>query len=375
MSFNSISETAFAAISPRSLVLYAKSLGWEFFEDFGSAAHVYVHKTHGEILLPRSQELGDYHRAVYDAVKRFTRITKGTEKSVFEAITGSEFDVIRFAVESADDGSIYFDDALKLHNQAKEALLAAACATKTRQAVYRAGANKEAVRYLERVKLAQSERGSYVVRLHSPVPPQLQSDLFENEPFEEQPFERQVTTTFMNALEKSKYLLESAVAGGGDNLDEFVQYGVSANLCESLGKMLENKANLKISTTWSKGRPKEQRIKTVSFNESSSDYFKEVARILRIKEPRRDISILASIHKLARRDASEVGKIYFNALVDEERLTVSAELNEASYSMATNAHKAREMVEITGDLERVGSRWQMARAKILNVTETKIEEE
>lgn len=370
-----ISNHALEAITPKSLGLYARALGWEYSEPFGETSDVYLHQTYGEILLPRTQNIGDYLNAVSRAFQSFVRVTEDSELATYQAIIGSEFDVIRFATDSIEDGSVYFDDALSLHNQAKEALLAAACATNNpNQAVYRLGANKEASTYLEKVRLAQSERGSYVIKLHSPVPPKFQVSLFDDEPYEDQPFARQVTTNLMNALEQSKLLVERAVIGNPEDIAEFLKHGISANLCESIGNILQKSNNLKVSTTWSKARPRKEPMKSVKFNESSSEYFKEIARVLKQKVPQRDVTLMAAIHKLARQGDSETGKIYFNAVVEDERRTISAELNEQSYTQAIVAHEGREMIEISGDLERVGSRWQMNRATITGVTTTNIED-
>ena len=61
-------------------------------------------------------------------------------------------------------------------------LLAAACAARNPQPFYRAGSNKEAMDYMRRVKLGQTEHGSFVVTLLCPFrrcsqPTQLTLDL------------------------------------------------------------------------------------------------------------------------------------------------------------------------------------------------------
>jgi hypothetical protein len=42
---------------------------------------------------------------------------------------------------------------------------------------------------------------------------------------------------------------------------------------------------------------------------------------------------------------------------------VSAVLDQANYDIASHAHTARAPVIVTGDLERVGQRWQMTNVK------------
>ena len=73
-----------------------------------------------------------------------------------------------------NNGSVLLDEGVELVSQAREMLLAAACATTTPQPVYRAGANRKAGEYMKRVRLGQTEHGSFAVTLMAPVPPMLQ---------------------------------------------------------------------------------------------------------------------------------------------------------------------------------------------------------
>ena len=374
MRYTDLSLNSLNAISPTVLTIFARSLGFEKTDDYGKTSAVFNHNKHGEILVPITQNIGDYKTAVARVFERFVEILDDNELTVFNSIIGSEFDVIRFATESEDDGSIYLDNALTLHTRAKDMLLAAACSAKRPQASFRAGANKEAKEYLDKVRLAQSEKGSYVIKLHSPVPPRLQQVLIE-EPIDEQPYERQVTSTLMSALAQSEDIIKKAITGNADDLNLAVQNGVSANLCEGMAKILADTRELKISTTWSKLRPKQRPITSISFSDDAADYFKEFARVLKDKEPQRDITLLASIHQLARQSAAVKGKIFFNAIIDDESRTVTAELNEESYSKAVAAHELREMVEFSGDLERAGSRWILNRALITNVLKSSTDDE
>ena len=57
-------------------------------------------------------------------------------------------------------------------------LLSAACSLSNPQPLYRAGANKEAREYLKQVRMGQTEQGSFVITLLSPVvPPRMQLGL------------------------------------------------------------------------------------------------------------------------------------------------------------------------------------------------------
>ncbi len=70
-------------------------------------------------------------------------------------------------------------------------------------------ANKEASDYMQRVRLGQTEHGSFVVTLLAPVPPLLQIPLDPAwTPLDDEPFDRRVTRRLMDALDACRAALE-----------------------------------------------------------------------------------------------------------------------------------------------------------------------
>src|SRR5205085_12125014 len=127
------------------------------------------------------------------------------ELATYRDLIGADRDVIRVRAFGADDnGSVPLDAGVKIVTQARDMLLAAACAVKSPQPLYRAGANKEAIEYMRRVKLGQTEHGSFVVTLLAPVPPFLEPQFDSTcASLEDEPMERMVTRRLMAALEAS----------------------------------------------------------------------------------------------------------------------------------------------------------------------------
>ncbi len=70
------------------------------------------------------------------------------------------------------------------------------------------------------------------------------------------------------------------------------------------------------------------------------------------------------MHKL-KRDQDEVeGVVTLKAIVEDKLQSVRAVLAQANYSTAVQAHDAQKQVIVTGDLERVGQRWQLTNASV-----------
>jgi hypothetical protein len=233
--------------------------------------------------------------------------------------------------------------------------------------LYRAGANKDAIDYMQRVRLGQTEHGSFIVALLAPVPPVLQMQLDPTwVSFDDEPFERQVTRRLMDALQASRTAIEAANIGEGSTaFDEAVQQGVSANLCEALAKLVASSEGLDVSTTWARTRPAPEARRTIAFSADDAEVLQEAARIFRVQQPRPNVELFGTVHQL-KRDQDEIrGLVTLKTLIDERPQSIKAELDRANYSLAVQAHEQQLPVLVRGDLQRVGQRWQLTHGEVI----------
>ena len=361
---------ALRAVSPGALAAYARGQGWAKHEAYGNHGDIYVGDGRPEIVVPRTELLHDYASVISRLVGIFGDVTEQDELAVYRDLIGADHDVVRVrAIGADDDGSVPIDKGVELVSQAREMLLAAACATKTTQPVYRAGANREAAEYMKQVRLGQTEHGSFVVTLMAPVPPILQPPLDETwTDFDEEPFERQVTRRLVRALEASRDAAEKAHSGdGAQAFDQAVADGVSANLCDAVARLIEPSNKLEVSVNWAKTRPTPESRSSIFFTESDAGAFKEAARTFRARQPRPDTTLFGSVHKLRRDQDEAEGQVTFKVDMDGKIQSVGAVLDQNSYSTAISAHDARNPVIVSGDLERIGQRWRMTNAFIREI--------
>ena len=61
------------------------------------------------------------------------------------------------------------------------------------------------------------------------------------------------------------------------------------------------------------------------------------------------------------------GLVTLKALVDNKIQSVKAVLDQATYSLAVQAHDRRLPVIVRGDLERVGQRWQLTNGELIEL--------
>ena len=360
-----LDSRALSEISPAALAGYVRSAGWIKSGPFGKHADVYVGSDRPELILPRTDQLSDYASALSRLIDILGEFTNKDEVWIYRELIGADQDVIRVrSIAAADDGSVPINNGVEMVAQAREMLLAAACATSTPQTVYRAGANREATDYLKNVRLGQTEHGSFVVTMMSPVPPLLQIPLdHARTDFEDEPFERQVTRRLVEALEASRCAVEKAHTGDGAlAFDQAVAAGVSANFCDAIAKLLNGTRGLEVSVAWAKTRPTCENRGSIRFSENDEGAFKEAARSFRDRSPRPDQKLFGTVLKLSRDDTQIEGQVTFKVDLDGKTISVGAMLDQRNYSTAVHAHDTRNPVIVTGDLERVNQRWRLTNA-------------
>ncbi|WP_295405705.1 hypothetical protein [uncultured Thiocystis sp.] len=366
-----VDQQALRAITPAALAAYARGEGWAHIEAYGRHSDVYAHPKRPELVIPRTESLADYPRVVAELIGILAETSGRDELALYRDLIGADRDVVRVrARASADDGSVSLAAGVGLVENAREMLLAAACAATNPQPLYRAGANKEANEYLQQVRLGQTEHGSFVVRLLAPVPPLLQPvlDASWTTPFDQEPYERKVTRRLIEALEACCGATEQTMTGTGmAAFERAVKVGVSANLCEAVARLVACADGLEIGVTWARTRPGTEAYRRVRFSSSDAAILSEAARTFRARHSRPDMELFGTVFQLKRDQDEAEGLVTLKALVDGKIQSVKATLDQANYRQAVQAHDQQLPVLVRGDLERIGQRWRLNGAELLNV--------
>jgi len=364
---------ALRSVTPAALVAYALSEGWTRAESFGDHSDVYQRANSPELILPGTDSRRDYPEVVSSILEILSGEEGRDELQLFRDLAGADRDVIRVrAPEADDDGSVSIDVGVELVLQARDMLLAAACAAKDPRAAYHAGKVKDAGSYMDRVRLGQTEQGSFIVTLLAPVPPAL--DLIDQGAFwpveAEEPFDRKVTRTLAKALEASRRAAESVVRGSGmAAFQQAVGLGVNANLCDALATLIEKGNGLEVSVTWARTRPTPEKRRIVRFSESEGQIFREAASRFRTLEPRPDETLNAFVVALDRQQDAPDGKVSLKTFLDGQPVSVRATLPPEMYHRALGAHDAKQNVTVTGDLKRAGQRWVLEHPRNLQIVQ------
>jgi hypothetical protein len=366
-----IDTDALSSIAPMALHAYLRALDWEKTSTHGDKGDVYQHANHPAIVAPASSDFADYATTISTALKILSDFEERSQLSILRDLNVADTDLIRIrAPEAGDDGSIPIDSGVSLVQQSRDLLLAAACAASKPQRAFRAGKIREAIEYLNDVRIGQTERGSFVVTLISPVPPTLtytgQQPLWPE--IADDPFSRRVTRTLASALQATKEAV--ALVNRGNGIEAFesrVAHGVSANLCAAAAQLIEDGNGLGISLTWALTRPAPERNTRVEFSKSDAATLYEAAKELREREPRPDERIEGFVTALARDENAVEGRVTVKSPIDGKMSSIRIDFGPRDYKKIVEAHEQRQAISLEGDLEREGQRWKLSNPRGLDI--------
>ena len=358
---------ALQAISPSVLSAYARAAGWSRLESYGDHSEVYAAAELPEIILPTTKRLGDYSSVVSQLIKIFARVAEQDELSLYRDLVTSDRDIIRVRIAESADGSLTINNGVDLVDGARDMLLAAACSLREPRPLYRTGANIEATGFVNQVRLGQTEQGSFVVTLLTPVVPPPIPALFSDPAGRDAPIERRITRRLTEALGVTRKATEKAASGDDSAFDDAVMGGVSANLCEALVKLIGPFPTLDVGVTWARTRPMTSAVDTFRFGESDVPILNEAARGFRSQEPQLNKRVFGIVRRLSRDATEDDGTIALKTSIDGRSQSVLAVLSRSDYQRAVRAHGEQVAVVLEGDLERDGRRWRLLNPRLVDV--------
>ena len=352
-------------ISPDALSAFARASGWDKVDTYGDYSDIYVSEDLPEIIIPRTQIIDDYSRVVAQLIDIFSRTSGEDKLLLYRKLITADRDVIRVRASGDDDGTISLNDGVELVQGTRDMYLAAACSLLHPRPSYRAGANKKANEYLDRIRMGQTEQGSFVVTLLTPAVSLPTQQLYY--PFQRhhaEPVERRITMRLDQALDAIPDTINRTVKGDVDAIYEAVEYGISANLLEALARLVEPFDDLNISMSWALTRPMEKRREPFRFEKDDAPNLKNAARSFRERQVTERVSLIGLIQRLARDRGNDRGTVTIRAQIEGRVQSVRAVLSQSDYERAILAHQSRTQVIAQGDLERIGQRWHLSNANI-----------
>ncbi|MBF0628149.1 MAG: hypothetical protein HQL91_07995 [Magnetococcales bacterium] len=359
-------------LRPLEIAAYLRSTGWTQQSSSEGKWAVWVKDDEYEILLPLQREYRDFALRMSETLQLLEDVEQRSQLMIFNDLLTTGADVIRIRLvdPALADGSIPIDEHAKIAQQAREMMLSAACSTIQPKAVLPTRRPTQAMDYMKGVRIGQSERGSYILTIHSRVAPLLRSG--QGVLDVEEPFPRQVVGRLSIALHAMQRAAEqAAVSEDLQSFSDAISEGVSANLCDAVTGLAgggdEHARRVDISFSWSRNRPLVQEMPTmVSFQEDRMPFIAEAGRLLRESSPLEDCDLQGPVVKLERHEGQEKGRVTILGFVDEKPRKISMLLEEQDYQVAIDAHKKEQTISCSGTLKKVGRGFELQAIRSLH---------
>ena len=349
------------ALRPGDVRLYLASRGWvprqadpsQKAIDFTNPLYPDV-----ELLLPVKREVGDFVLRMADVVAGLASLEDRPVSEILGELSAPPGDVVRLRVVASDAalGNLPLDEGLQFLRGGRDMLLAAAFSTLRPQSLHPLRMPREVRGFLKSCRLGQTERGSFIATIITPVPPDLQKIMESDDPSVRammEPYPRRVTVNLMSTL---GFVSDSIKEGEPGRILDGVDRGVSANLCEALGEMKPpgDQSHLDISVSWARNRGNVpiHVPQSVSFPQESFPVIEEAARELRVRAFAHLTTYrgrLVGTELVNRPFVPEpVGRVVMVTEVAGETAKLKIDLTPDDFDLACRALPRGKLVRVTG---------------------------
>lgn len=314
-----------------------------------------------EVLLPLDTAQRDYALRMGELLQTLAIAEDRSPIDVYSDLLTTCADVIRVRIDDPRllDGTLPIETHSIVAQRVRDLLLAAACSALSRRAVWHNRKPAQAVEHLRRLRVGQTERGSYVITIISEVSPELHHRPANDHVEERPPYERQVTAMLAGALGSLARAAErAALTQEFKSFEEAVADGVSANLCDAVAGLWGDDSHhrtLEFQFSWSPARPMELAVPNrVRIAPDRIPTIREASRLLKERSPCEDFELEGAVVKLEKEESSLRGWITVIGAVDAKPSRVMVELCEPFYQIAIRAHLQEMPFRCVGTLVRDG---------------------
>jgi hypothetical protein len=357
-------RNVFDRLKPTDVAGYLRARGWRDTDHKPEHSIIWKKKVGHEtadLLLPLDRKYLDFALRMADAVKLIAAIEDRSELAVIDDIQTTGMDIVRIqlAMEDAADGSVLAERGAAIYDSVPELFAAGACAVNDTRLYFATKKSKPVTDFVGSLRFGQTEYGSYVVRVLSPVSPSL-PNLFGPD---EDPFERKAIHSLFNGLHALNQAAGSALLEGeADAFKNAVSKGVSANLCEAVvqivGKNPKPHEALTVLLTPAKNRPLSAPLpEQLTIPGDRIPIIGEAGRVLKAHAPSEPEDVRGVVVKL--QSMTDGGIATVATFIDGQPRKVAITLPDAEHKKAISAYDQRAEIICRGVLTRTGQLWSL----------------
>ncbi len=370
----SITAATLRAVLPRQVATWMRSRGWEYLSTESERSAQWKKRVEeGEYVLeqPINPNLRDYPQRLMEVLETLSVAEAMSIPLILLEVRDSTFDIVRLRTTGPGigEGRLPLELGPRLFQCTRDLLLAASCSAHDPRSVYRSRKPTATTEFMGKLKISPPEAGSFIITVHSPVPPQLQTALAPD--LSEVPFERKPTLMLASGISEALRAAERAgIEGDGSSFFEAADKGVSANLCEALAGFVDGDdiTGLDVRFGWAASRSVSRETPTqLHLGADLSPYLREAASRLRQLAPTPDFELFGVVTKLQSEQPSEGGSVVVTGSVDSRMRRVIVELDGNAYERAIRAHEEGALVRCEGELRQERGRWELAHCRSISV--------
>lgn len=356
-------------VNPIVFVKYLRDNKWNQYDIPRQYVKIFQKNIDGDdfqVNIPLDKSLSDFEYAMYKAIETVSFAEKKTIGQMLLFLLNPNSDILKIRLEytTVEQGNILFDDAIKVYDNAKKLLTAAAQDVVHPRPYHRGRVDDSITEFINRCKFGQTEIGSYIVPIICPFA-ELDEDgmyrelsLFSNEDECTNSLTRKVTNKVMTNISNIRDNIDNGKYGRlaiseGDSI-------ISANFYEALtGMNIKTEGvSLEFVAQWSPAikanRASVNRVKI------SSEYYQPILEAIRKLRPHRDevkkiigrVKSLTSSPDAEKRTSGRVSVVYLDD--NDTGRTVNVDLCKEDYEKALKAHSMGSYVEVFGKFSNNG---------------------
>lgn len=325
-----------------------------------------------EVMVPMSSGLRDLERRVREMLQTLHAEEERPYLQILEDLSLPNMDIVRtrLGINGQLDGTLPMEDGTNAFREVRNLFLAAACSAVNPKPVYTKRKFQQAMDYVRGARLGQTQHGSYVITVYSPIEevlttsPQGMLDL-DLEEIDQAPFGRRTVSILNEALTLANEGITQLAKGREQDLDHLVRHGVSVNLCEAVNALnvYGGGTGIELTTTWSRMLNPPANIQgSHRFSSDAGSWLTKLATTVRRQsDTLEDVSVRGAVRMLDSEKPKKQGKVKIIGTVEDKSATIEVSLDGESYQQAIAAHKAERQVELSGDLKKKGKVWHLTK--------------
>ncbi|MGH3721754.1 MAG: hypothetical protein ACRDRI_23485 [Pseudonocardiaceae bacterium] len=356
-----IPAEATAGIDPAGIVAYLQESGWRETGGYGRAA-IWTRLVDGaeaEVLVPVSAQLRDYPARLAELVSTLATIERRPVPEILQDLRSPWLDVqyIRM-LPDGPSGSTPLHEGYLAVKGVHDLFLAAATSAVSpeRPTVLPSQKPPQARGFVDQVRLGQTSRGSYVLRVETPLPRE----------FLEQPVSsREVLLHLYQATSAAHDAATRSSNGDSAPFVERVGDGVSANLCEALVDIGgQRQSSFDIRFAWAPASPVRLDTPVVRFDRPVIAALKAGAKFLRKLPVTETATVTGRVVDLHRSPMDRLGQVQVEGVVQatgqRHNGRVTMRLAPQHYNLAVSAHGTGHPLRVVGELRHTGRQFEIS---------------